>query len=58
MQMQKHILSQVLRSGAVPQKMIRDAEHHRLMLAHDAGESEIIAASRLRQSVFSGSGRR
>jgi hypothetical protein len=38
--------------------MIRDAEHHRLMLAHDAGEGEVIAASRLGQSVLSGSGRR
>ena len=56
-QVQKHVLSQIFRSGPVVQKMISDTEHHGLMLAHDTGKGELIPASRLGQCVFCGSRR-
>jgi len=57
-QVQEHILRQILRPGAIAQKMIRDAEYHRLVLAHHTGEGELIAASRLGQYISCGLGRR
>lgn len=58
MQVQKYFLRQILRQGAVLQKVPSHAEDHRLMIPDQHGERLRVALDGLSQRLFWGLGRR